>query len=269
VAGAGLLALLLAAAAKALRALGYAVPGLSRAEPFGNATRVGILEFVTGNPGVTVPVVAGRFQVGRATARHHLAVLERSQLVSCVRSGGAAFYTLNHETFMFPVGGAGTPTAGEAFHHFLHPARQQVRQALEALGGASYPEMAEHWRRAGLEVLPPDVVSYHCHKLLDLGLLVREPQGKAVRWRLAHRLDEALRHQRQAFLKHGGLGRLLDALRDGPASVDQVARRLGARGHRMGRAAIRGGLRVLAATGYAEDSPAGWRSLAPPTPPAA
>lgn len=264
VAGAGLLALALAAAAKALRALGHAVPGLSRAEPFGNETRVGILEFVTANPGVTVPVVAGRFQVGRATARHHLAVLERNQLVSCVRSGGATFYTLNHETFMFPVGGAGTPTAGEAFHQFVHPARQQVRQALEALGAASYPEMADFWRANGEAVLAPDLVSYHCHKLLDLGLLAREPDGKAVRWRLAHRLDEALRHQRQAFLKHGGLGRLLDALAEGPATVDQVARRLHARGHRMARTAIRGGLRLLAATGYVEDTAAGWKAMARP-----
>jgi DNA-binding transcriptional ArsR family regulator len=258
-AGLGILAVLGAA----LRLL---LGGRNVAEPASNPKRLEILGIVSREPGITLPQVARAAHVRRSTARHHLNVLLRGQLVTRRASGNAGAFTLNNATFDFPVPGAAGAAdspgvlAGDALGRFAQPVRRAILEALEALAPApaSLADLRAHWEARGQKPWSRTLVSYHCNRLLEDGLLARDgAAGGTARWSLRIDRPALLRHQRAAYARQGSFAALLEAAAT-PATAEELRARLAARGQPMPARQVERATRILQAVGFLRATPNGY-----------
>jgi predicted transcriptional regulator len=247
---AGLAALL----ATAVAAVARFMAGINIADPIGNETRRRIIRIVSDDPGITLPRIKDQTGLSRASVRHHIRVLTRSKVVASTKVGNSLSYTLNHASFDFRAG-TSPRLAGEVLGHFSQPKRRAILEALECRGEMDYHGMAQHWAQTGDRVPSVQVINYHCHKLLRLGLVQRRRDGHRTYWSLAFDRSKLLAHQDRAFLMQGDLDEIVGAVGDSTRTLPEIRDSLGRRaalGH------VRGSLAFLEATGHIRQSESGY-----------
>lgn len=247
-AGLGTLALLAAVAAKWGRALLAAVPGLNIARPFGNQRRTKLLSAIAAHPGLDQVSLAATAGMGRGTARHHLRILLKADILTERLVGRRRTYTLNRGTFDFQLP-ASKGTAGYAMALARHPQRARLLDALETLGTGDYELLAKQLGQAGVH-LRPNAASYHLGLLADAGLVTKHRVGRRILWKLAAPRDAIMEQHRSRFLQ-GARRALYECLRDEPQSIQELRSGASRKGVRLAAGALMHELETLANTGYA------------------
>ncbi|MEA3143710.1 MAG: hypothetical protein QOG31_1034 [Thermoplasmata archaeon] len=254
--GLGLLALLAKALSKALPA----IRGRHDADPMAGAKRQRILTLVSENPGIGQRGLAEQAEASRATVRHHLRILLHAGIVSEHAARGQRVYTLNSESYGFPVGAG---SAAQALALLRNPIRSQLFQALRDHPGLDLASLREVWRPTGAAQPDPNVLAYHLGRLATGGLVERATvEGRTV-WRAAFDPGDTRDHQRKAFLARNNLAHLASVLRPEPLPLADLQARLARVGRRVTARDLEAQLALLAAVGYARGGADGWAAIAP------
>lgn len=143
-----------------------------------NPLRDDILEVVGGEPGISASELGRRLNCGWGTLVYHLTVLERMQLISSAREG-------RHKRFF--VQGRINYSDKSAVGLLANPAARNILQAIQEHPGALQKEVAA---RLGLTA---GTVAWHVERLAAAGLVLKEEDGRLVRYYPSNRLAELTR----------------------------------------------------------------------------
>jgi len=143
-------------------------------DPFEHDARAALFDEIERAPGTHMSAIAAQANVSLSTARHHLRVLDDEDLVTVEKIRGKRRYFPGHEA------------DPELVTALSEPATNRVLQALSSVGPATTGRVAEAADR------DTSTVSHHLDRLAEQGLVERQRQGRAVRNRLAPRVDRAL-----------------------------------------------------------------------------
>lgn len=143
-----------------------------------NPLRDDILDVVDREPGISASELGRRLSCGWGTLVYHLTVLERMQLLSSAREG-------RHKRF-FVQGRINYSDKG-AVGLLANPAARTLLLAIQEHPGVIQKELA---RMLGLT---SGTISWHVERLSSAGLVVKEEDGRAVRYYPAQKLAELTR----------------------------------------------------------------------------
>lgn len=143
-----------------------------------NPLRDDILEVVDGQPGISASELGRRLECGWGTLVYHLTVLERMQLISSAREG-------RHKRF-FVQGRINYSDKG-AVGLLANPSAKLVLDAISATPGQIQRDLS---RRLGLS---PGTVAWHVERLAEAGLVLKEEEGRVVRYYPSAKLLELTR----------------------------------------------------------------------------
>jgi DNA-binding transcriptional ArsR family regulator len=165
---AGLAAWLWGPAAK--KALLLPVLGLyarvTRAEVFDNSVRERIFHAIKANPGLSASDLAKAAGVSWGTTIYHLDVLEQNRMVTSLRKGRHRRYFEN---------GAALTVPKETVAVLQNPVTAQVVTSIQGQPGATQKELA------GRVGLTPQALHWHLQRLVAVGLVRKERDGRVVR----------------------------------------------------------------------------------------
>lgn len=148
-------------------------------DPLEHEARADVYEVVHGAPGAYLSKVADRADLPLSTARHHIRVLEREDLVSGAKVRGKRRF--------YPAYTSGIELAAALDDE----ATAAVIDAVARFGSASVSDLAEELDR------DPSTVSHHLSRLAEDGIVVRERDGRAVNNRLSPEARTALEPERE------------------------------------------------------------------------
>jgi DNA-binding transcriptional ArsR family regulator len=151
---------------------------LKREQVLENPLRDDILQTVQQQPGISASELGRRLACGWGTLVYHLTVLERMKLVSSAREG-------RHKRF-FAQGRIHYSDKG-AVGLLANPAARNILDAIRAQPGVIQKELGER-----LE-LSPGTIAWHVERLAEQGLIVREEEGRVVRYYPSDRLLDLTR----------------------------------------------------------------------------
>lgn len=143
-----------------------------------NPIRDDILQVVGDQPGISASELGRRLECGWGTLVYHLTVLERLQLVSSTREG-------RHKRF-FVQGRINYSDKG-AVALLANPAARIILDAVRSSPGIIQKELSD---RLGLS---PGTIAWHIDRLTSQGLVVREEDGRSVRYYPSERLLQLTR----------------------------------------------------------------------------
>lgn len=143
-----------------------------------NPLRDDILEVVERSPGISASELGRRLECGWGTLVYHLTVLERMQLLSSAREG-------RHKRF-FVQGRINYSDKG-AVGLLANPAARLVLDAIREAPGSIQRDLS---RRVGLS---PGTIAWHVERLSEAGLVLKEEEGRVVRYYPSQRLLELTR----------------------------------------------------------------------------
>jgi DNA-binding MarR family transcriptional regulator len=143
-------------------------------DPLEHEARDAMFEVVESSPGTYLSEIADRADIPLSTARHHIRVLEREDLVSGAKvRGKRRFYPAYTEGVELAAAMNDESTAA-------------VIDALARLGAASVSDLADELGR------DPSTVSHHVQRLEEDDVVVRERDGRAVMNKLSAAARTAL-----------------------------------------------------------------------------
>ena len=143
-------------------------------DPLEHEARAAVFDVVESRPGAYLSEVAERADLPLSTARHHVRVLEREDLLTGAKlRGKRRFYPAY----------AGDMELAAALNDESTAA---VLDALARLGGSSVSELADELGR------DPSTVTHHLQRLEEDGLVSREREGRSVINRLSAETRAAL-----------------------------------------------------------------------------
>lgn len=148
-------------------------------DPLEHDARAEVYEVVNGAPGAYLSKVADRADLPLSTARHHIRVLEREELVSGAKVRGKRRF--------YPAYTSGIELAAALDDE----ATAAVIDAVARFGSASVSDIAAELDR------DPSTVSHHLSRLAEDGIVVRERDGRAVINRLSPEARTALEPGRE------------------------------------------------------------------------
>jgi predicted transcriptional regulator len=143
-------------------------------DPLEHEARSEVFEIVTATPGAYLSEVAERADLPLSTARHHVRVLEREDLLSGAKVRGKRRF--------YPAYTNGVELAAA----MNDDATASVLDAIARLGAASVSDLADEIGR------DPSTISHHLQRLEEDGIIVRERDGRAVMNKLAPEARTAL-----------------------------------------------------------------------------
>ncbi|HLE48328.1 MAG TPA: MarR family transcriptional regulator [Candidatus Thermoplasmatota archaeon] len=146
---------------------------LRKEEILENPLRDDILHAVEQQPGISASELGRRLECGWGTLVYHLTVLERMQLVSSAREG-------RHKRF-FAQGRINYTDKG-AVGLLANPAARTILDAIRAVPGIIQKELGERLNLAA------GTIAWHVERLEAEGLVVREEDGRSVRYFPSDRL---------------------------------------------------------------------------------
>ena len=146
---------------------------LRKEEVLENPLRDDILQVVQDQPGISASELGRRLDCGWGTLVYHLTVLERMQLVSSAREG-------RHKRF-FAQGRINYSDKG-AVGLLANPAARTILDAVRSTPGVIQKDLSE---RLGLAA---GTIAWHVERLEAEGLVVREEDGRSVRYFPSDRL---------------------------------------------------------------------------------
>lgn len=130
--------------------------------------RDALLAHVRDNPGLTLTDLAEATQIPRNTATYHLNRLEKEGIVASARKGRARLY--------FAVGGEARRSQADAFAALRHDNGMALARAVGDAPGIDQQALCQ---KLGLA---PSLVHWHADRLLACGVLVKEREGRHVRY---------------------------------------------------------------------------------------
>ena len=143
-------------------------------DPLEHEARDAMFEVVEASPGTYLSEIADRADIPLSTARHHIRVLEREDLVSGAKvRGKRRFYPAYTEGIELAAAMNDESTAA-------------VIDALARLGAASVSDLADELGR------DPSTVSHHVQRLEEDDVVVRERDGRTVMNKLSAAARTAL-----------------------------------------------------------------------------
>jgi DNA-binding transcriptional ArsR family regulator len=143
-------------------------------DPLEHETRDAMLEVIEESPGTYLSAVADRVEVPPSTARHHVRVLEREDLISGAKvRGKRRFYPAHMEGVELAAAMNDDATAA-------------VVDALARVGAASVSDLADELGK------DPSTVTHHVQRLEEDEVVVRERDGRAVMNRLSAAVRTAM-----------------------------------------------------------------------------
>ncbi len=148
---------------------------LRREDILENPLRDDILEAVESSPGISASELGRRLACGWGTLVYHLTVLERMQLLSSAREG-------RHKRF-FVQGRINYSDKG-AVGLLANASAKTILDAIRETPGVIQRDLG---RRLSLS---PGTVAWHVDRLAQAGLVVREEEGRVVRYYPSQRLHE-------------------------------------------------------------------------------
>lgn len=151
---------------------------LKKEDVLENPIRDDILQVVADQPGISASELGRRLECGWGTLVYHLTVLERLQLVSSTREG-------RHKRF-FVQGRINYSDKG-AVALLANPAARTILDAVRSRPGIIQKELSD---RLGLS---PGTIAWHIDRLTGQGLVVREEDGRSVRYYPSERLLQLTR----------------------------------------------------------------------------
>jgi predicted transcriptional regulator len=131
-------------------------------DPLEHEARSEVFEIVETTPGAYLSEVADRADLPLSTARHHVRVLEREDLVSGAKVRGKRRF--------YPAYTNGLELAAA----MNDDSTASVLDAIARLGAASVSDLANDLGR------DPSTISHHLQRLEEDGIIVRERDGRAV-----------------------------------------------------------------------------------------
>ena len=143
-------------------------------DPLEHDARADVYEVVNEAPGAYLSEVAEEADLPLSTARHHIRVLEREDLVSGAKVRGKRRF--------YPAYTQGIELAAA----LNDEATAAVIDAVSRLGASSVSDLADELGR------DPSTVSHHLKRLAEDGIVVRERDGRAVMNRLSAEARTAL-----------------------------------------------------------------------------
>jgi predicted transcriptional regulator len=143
-------------------------------DPLEHEARSEVFEIVKATPGAYLSEVAERADLPLSTARHHVRVLEREDLLSGAKVRGKRRF--------YPADTNGVELAAA----MNDDATASVLDAIARLGAASVSDLADEIGR------DPSTISHHLQRLEEDGIIVRERDGRAVMNKLAPEARTAL-----------------------------------------------------------------------------
>lgn len=149
-------------------------------DPLEHDARADVFEVVEETPGAYLSEVAKQADLPLSTARHHVRVLEREELLTGAKvRGKRRFYPAYTGDIELAAALNDESTA-------------VVLDALSRLGGASVSELADELGR------DPSTVTHHLQRLAEDDIVVREREGRAVINRLSAEARTALEPETEA-----------------------------------------------------------------------
>jgi predicted transcriptional regulator len=148
---------------------------LKREDLLENPLRDDILEVVQTSPGISASELGRRLNCGWGTLVYHLTVLERMQLLSSAREG-------RHKRF-FVQGRINYSDKG-AVGLLANPAARMVLDAIKDQPGLIQRDLSRHLN------LSPGTVAWHVDRLHEAGLVLKEEEGRVVRYYPSQKLLE-------------------------------------------------------------------------------
>ena len=146
---------------------------LKKDEILENPLRDDILAHVQETPGISASELGRRVECGWGTLVYHLTVLERMQLVSSAREG-------RHKRF-FAQGRINYSDKG-AVGLLANPAARTILDAIRTAPGAIQKDLSERLN------LSPGTIAWHVERLAAEGLVIKEDEGRTVRYYPSERL---------------------------------------------------------------------------------
>ena len=139
---------------------------ITRAEVFDNSVRERIFHAIKANPGLSASDLAKVAGVSWGTTIYHLDVLEQNRMVSSLRKGRHRRYFEN---------GAALAVPKEAVAVLQNAVTAQVASSIKGQPGATQKELA------GRVGLTPQALHWHLQRLVAVGLVRKEREGRVVR----------------------------------------------------------------------------------------
>ncbi|HWH08780.1 MAG TPA: winged helix-turn-helix transcriptional regulator, partial [Candidatus Thermoplasmatota archaeon] len=139
---------------------------ITRAEVFDNTVRERIFHAIKANPGLSASDLAKLAGVSWGTTIYHLDVLEQNRMVTSLRKGRHRRYFEN---------GAALTVPKEAVAVLQNPVTAQVVSSIQGQPGATQKELA------GRVGLTPQALHWHLQRLVAVGLVRKEREGRVVR----------------------------------------------------------------------------------------
>lgn len=146
---------------------------LKKNEVLENPLRDDILAHVQETPGISASELGRRVECGWGTLVYHLTVLERMQLVSSAREG-------RHKRF-FAQGRINYSDKG-AVGLLANPAARTILDAIRGSPGTIQKDLSVRLN------LSPGTVAWHVERLAAEGLVIKEDEGRTVRYYPSERL---------------------------------------------------------------------------------
>jgi predicted transcriptional regulator len=146
---------------------------LKKDEVLENPLRDDILAHVQETPGISASELGRRVECGWGTLVYHLTVLERMHLVSSAREG-------RHKRF-FAQGRINYSDKG-AVGLLANPAARTILDAIRTAPGSIQKDLSERLN------LSPGTVAWHVERLAAEGLVIKEDEGRTVRYYPSERL---------------------------------------------------------------------------------
>lgn len=151
---------------------------LKKEDVLENPLRDDILVVVQGSPGISASELGRRLECGWGTLVYHLTVLERMQLISSAREG-------RHKRF-FVQGRINYSDKG-AVGLLANPSARTLLDAIRERPGLIQRDLG---RLLGLS---PGTVAWHVDRLEEAGLVIKEEEGRVVRYYPSAKLLELTR----------------------------------------------------------------------------
>ena len=154
-------------------------------DPLKNDQRVDIFSAISDSPGLYLSLIEPETDIPLSTAPHHLRILEDEGLVrSDLFRGKRRYYPIHTEQLKLTAPLAEEPT-------------RRILTALAGLDMATNRVLAEAVDRS------PGTVSHHLRRLEEIGLIVRNQQGRSTANRLPAEVAQVLADSEPSHVKDG------------------------------------------------------------------